>query len=463
MHLSFKTLPIELKDFPSKMEKTFQYMEKLILTAESDQNKKINLFLKKIEKLFISPKDYPSVTMLELNGQIQSLQNKIEFYEKQTEINTEKSTLSHVIEKDQQINKLNMEIIELNSKCNQLQNQLKTIKGTVCNLNNAANQKQILVNSNTDEIMNAAEIGKLQTDTDVMKFELSNEIEKLSNSLNDEIKQNEMLQTELSETKNLLARYCNEKIDDSGDGYNIPLAAGKSTILLDIMALKSTIKELQDKKQNAEVEIIRLKEIETKYDEYGQEVVRLQTWNHELQTKLNGKEKLVNRKKLTIKEMENKLLQLKQTTMDESKLLELKKRDLENQETIKKLKNELTKRQQAIDHQDQTINTHQKLLHIRSEVINSLQDKEDYVQRQLHQTNMEIAAKAEELQNLFSTLGAKDLELIRQKEIIAELAESNKRSKGKQREIEAKMEDLCTENIQLKRQFGLISRQYVIR
>lgn len=64
--------------------------------------------------------------------------------------------------------------------------------------------------------------------------------------------------------------------------------------------------------------------------------------------------------------------------------------------------------------------------------------------------NHEISAKAEELQNLFSTLGTKQLEVNRQEHIIKMLEENNERNQRLRVKQEDRIARLENENAELK-------------
>lgn len=64
--------------------------------------------------------------------------------------------------------------------------------------------------------------------------------------------------------------------------------------------------------------------------------------------------------------------------------------------------------------------------------------------------NHEISAKAEELQNLFSTLGTKQLEVSRQDHIIRMLEENNERNQRIRVCQEERIAKLEYENMELK-------------
>ena len=66
------------------------------------------------------------------------------------------------------------------------------------------------------------------------------------------------------------------------------------------------------------------------------------------------------------------------------------------------------------------------------------------------QMNHEITAKAEELQNLFSTLGTKQMELTRQEHIIKRLEENNDRNQRLRVKQEEKICRLENEISELK-------------
>lgn len=146
---------------------------------------------------------------------------------------------------------------------------------------------------------------------------------------------------------------------------------------------------------------------------------------------------------------------------ESKKLTELNAEQLHQ---IEYLNAELIKLQEHIKEQDENVYMHQRLLKIRSELISTMQEKEDSAKNQieclyadvnrkteiLNNLNNEISVKSEELQNIFSTLGMKQLELNRQEHIIHMLQEHNDRNQIVRVRLEEKIAKLERENFNFK-------------
>lgn len=195
----------------------------------------------------------------------------------------------------------------------------------------------------------------------------------------------------------------------------------------------------------------------------------LKTTNDYLRDNITKLESTVSKKVSIINELEKKIANSQYFASGSKELQNeinsLRESEVEKKRKIELLKSELSKAHVEIKQQEETICMHQRLLRIRSELINSLQEKEasnrfrmDDLYSEIHKKsslvskmNSEISAKAEELQNLFSTLGTKQLEVNRQEHIIKMLEENNERSQKLRVKQEEKIARLESENAELKR------------
>lgn len=97
-----------------------------------------------------------------------------------------------------------------------------------------------------------------------------------------------------------------------------------------------------------------------------------------------------------------------------------------------------------------------QLLNIRCNLIDDLQGEQDLLRNQQIVQRVEIAAREEELQDISSTLEAKDLELIQLKKLISKLKIDRQNDKRVAADLQAKMIQKSTENALLKRHFDEI-------
>lgn len=151
------------------------------------------------------------------------------------------------------------------------------------------------------------------------------------------------------------------------------------------------------------------------------------------------------------KEIQNELTQLRESDV-------AKKREMQN------LKIEFAKVMHENQQREEELMLHQRILKVRSELIDSMQQKECSTESRIsdllteigkqtnhiNQINYEMASKTEEIQNLFSTLGAKQLEITRQDHLIKMLEESNTRNEDIKKGQANRIEQLENDIMKLK-------------
>lgn len=151
------------------------------------------------------------------------------------------------------------------------------------------------------------------------------------------------------------------------------------------------------------------------------------------------------------KEIQNELTHLRESDV-------FKKREIQN------LKIELAKTMHEAKQREEELMLHQRILKVRSELIESMQQKENSTESRvsdllseigrqtnhINQVNYELASKTEELQNLFSTLGTKQLEITRQEHLIKILEESKERNEDIKQTQANRIEQLEKDIMKLK-------------
>lgn len=155
--------------------------------------------------------------------------------------------------------------------------------------------------------------------------------------------------------------------------------------------------------------------------------------------------------KTKIKQIQNELTQLRES-------------DLEKKDKIKSLKVKLTKSRQETKEREEEIKLHQRVLKVRSELTNCLQDGEvssacripdlhsEILQQNkyIHEANTELETKAEELQNLMTTFGSKQMEMERQENLKKLLEECKIKSQEVQSAQAERIEQLEKDVLKLK-------------
>lgn len=118
------------------------------------------------------------------------------------------------------------------------------------------------------------------------------------------------------------------------------------------------------------------------------------------------------------------------------------------------LRAELARKEEELQQHKEEIEVNKRLLRIRTDLISTMQSEQDVTMKQLTVRQMREAMMAEEVQNLFSTLGMKDVEVARQRETIVQLELEMHVRQRESSEAEARAESLRRENATLKRKFN---------
>lgn len=146
-----------------------------------------------------------------------------------------------------------------------------------------------------------------------------------------------------------------------------------------------------------------------------------------------------------IAELESKNVELTNAARSKeilNELTQLRETDAIKDHKIQSLKLELARTIHDIKQREEEIVLYQRVLKVRSELINSMQEKEQssdikitdlYAEMSkqssyINRVNNELAEKSEELQNIFSNLEQKKVEIARQEQIMKQLEESNKKN-----------------------------------
>lgn len=147
-----------------------------------------------------------------------------------------------------------------------------------------------------------------------------------------------------------------------------------------------------------------------------------------------------------------------------NELTQLREGDASKKREIQSLRIELAKIMHEAKQREEELMLHQRILKVRSELIESMQQKENSTESRItdllseigrqtnhiNQLNYELASKTEEIQNLFSTLGNKQLEITRQEHLIKILEESNERNEDIKKTQANRIEQLQNDIIKLK-------------
>lgn len=258
-----------------------------------------------------------------------------------------------------------------------------------------------------------------------------------------------------------------------------------STKLEEIEILKNQLKQITSDAKSNELENLKLvKKIDhinlehnKMIDEKAQEILSLNDVIKQLQLQFDKMEIKLQKKVAIIIELEmNHECKSNEIVKLQNELSVLRDSELEKLRDIKTLKYELSKAQSDVKQHEETILMHQRLLHIRSELISSMQEKDDTTRSRIadlysdidkktmivNRLNHEVSVKAEELENLFSTLGTKQMQVTRQDHIIQMLETNNERYQLIRVKQDQRITNLELENEKLQQMLNRFNNQYKI-
>ncbi|KAL5292431.1 hypothetical protein ACFFRR_011319 [Megaselia abdita] len=281
------------------------------------------------------------------------------------------------------------------------------------------------------------------------------------------------LQSEIKEKDEELSKAVDdlEKLRVLEDGSN----QIESELVKEIRSLKFEKDDLIEERNQLEKEKrILIKdfksssvEIQVKYNEALDQLKAVESSNVTLKSKMAALEESLNAKSQLISELESLNHELKNSTRVkemQNELTQLRESDVAKKRDIQNLKIELSKSMHEVKQREEELMLHQRILKVRSELIDSMQQKENSTESRIcdllteigkqsnhiNQVNFELASKTEELQNLFSTLGAKQLEIARQEHLIKMLEETNERNEDIKKNQSNRIEQLETDIMKLK-------------
>lgn len=504
-------------------------MEETILKTEKDQNETIKESIKKLENMLfnaegiltaitkdtliselnsiidqhIIDKEKSQNSLEEFKLKIQAVEQQKKTLEKNKidyESNKEKGLKKEISDKEKEIEKLNCKCKSMSASIKKLERELDEFK--------IARKQQLNEVSNTENEMSyelekskmriqdyLKQITDLKNNMADMQKSGQEQIYDLTSELSKEHEERLQLMTELRQAKESIEQYqqisinemqiLNAALGAGGECGNVisthhlpdeleqlrkELELHKNTIQKLTNENDMLLKDQQDFNQKLETyECSTNREISVK----SSEIHLLEDRCHQLQLQLDKREKSIQHKNNVIEKLE-KLIHSetqKMTNLSNDMQLEIQRlleAECRNKEEIEHMQNKLSKAVIQLKQQDETICMHQRILRIRSELINSMQLKDGACKCQMAQLfseiekksstvskmDFEISARSEELQNLFSTLTTKQMEITRQDQIIQMLEENNARNQRIRARQFERIELLEQENAELRQQLN---------
>lgn len=177
-----------------------------------------------------------------------------------------------------------------------------------------------------------------------------------------------------------------------------------------------------------------------------------------------------------LESLNNELTTNTRTKEIQNELTQLRESDAAKRYELQSLKIELARTIHEAKQKEEELMLHQRILKVRSELIESMQQKESSTESKIsdllaeigkqsnhiNQINYELASKTEELQNLFSTLGSKQLEITRQEHLIKVLEDTNERNNDIKKSQADRIEQLENDIAKLKESVGVYEKHLLV-
>ena len=310
--------------------------------------------------------------------------------------------------------------------------------------------------------------------------ERNSEIQQVQHLLSMEQSKSNQLQDALDSAQKCVAELQKKLIESQEEAASTDRSTRAACIFKadELESYKSSIATLSFEKQRLEDELCRClnqmqqldSNLRLEINQKDEELEAITCKCNELQVKLNKRIKIVNHKANIIAKLEALIHTETLTWSEKAALMQQEHNQMKHAESIyvkqiTDLNNKLANADSQIKKHEDTIATNCRLLRIRGELINSIQQQNqgryNDVCMEIDRTSMvykmdtELLTKSEELQNLFSTLSTKQLEVTRQDKIIQMLEENNERNKRIRAKQLERISMLEHENEQLREKLSV--------
>ncbi|XP_046978841.1 centriolin-like isoform X2 [Vanessa cardui] len=370
--------------------------------------------------------------------------------------------------------------VQLEARARKLKESLKTGEVASSHLAQKRDSLQIEVNNLKEE----NQIMALQHKTEVQELnkklkEVMTALEEEKNLLQRETEQKQNLESSLQESQNIIEEL-QAKITELENKQNPELPTEREMDLwAELQATKDILRGAEEEIKASKSEKVRFLETFTKIAESENKLGMQQ----KLTAELLNKEDIIGKMQIQIRDLtknnklfEQKVIQYEQYFRDlqAHNRASAKCQDMENgisyqdlQEEIMNMKMSLLdavhrneelseliiQKDQLLEHQDKTSRAQARVIKVREELIDMLKDKETEQSRELtelqqdlehrmkivDEVNKQIAAKADEIQELFSTLENKQQQIHRLEKIVLALEEQQRRAQAQRTRHEEKI------------------------
>ncbi|KPJ20374.1 hypothetical protein RR48_06113 [Papilio machaon] len=371
--------------------------------------------------------------------------------------------------------------VQLEARARKLKESLKTGEMT----NNHVIQQRDALQTELNEMKE--QLQRNVSDSQNTIQELNNKIKELKSTLEEERRRKQeetemkiMFENSYRESLNTIEELKMQIVDLENSKPNPDLPTEREMELrADLIATKDTLRSTEEEIIACKREKVRFLETLTKITESDNKMGMQQ----KLAGELLSKEELISKMQSQIRELtkniklnEQKVLQYEQYVRDmqtcvpvsangqdpsnstayqelQQEIMNLRMGLLEAVHRNEELTEMLMQKEQQLEQQDKTSRAQARVIKVREELINMLQNKETEQSRELSilqqdlehrmkivdEVNKQIAAKAEEIQELFSTLESKQQQIHRLEKIVLALEEQQRRAQAQRTRHEEKI------------------------
>lgn len=385
-----------------RIQESLKDLEKLMMASEMDQNERINQFIRKIERIALSEVGIPLPPLIN-----------------ESQVKDHKLVVTALKE---EIADLTRQLQLANDNNNNFKPEKKLKISLLINNNESSSDERGIVEAELDQTCSEAENSIQQCCEELERLAESstpNEVNELQTTVDRIRNENQTLKNDLNQAQALVESY---------EMFNMRFDDNRIAVFTEIETLKSEMDKLRERKAAVQEDVEQIRENVEKIEDADHQLIL-----HDEQ--IAGLEAA----------LEQSIVQSKQGTV---LMLANSRKEMQT------LRDALADKEDELRQQKEQIELNKRLLRIRTDLITTMQSELDVTNTQLTDLQLREAIMAEEMQNLFSTLGVKDVEVARQREIIVQYELELHVQQRESAETEARVEALRRENAALKRKFN---------
>lgn len=446
----------------TKCETSIMQMKQLVAERQSEQIERIKRILQQCNNNTSnsiagsisanSSAEFSSRTIVELNKQIASLQERLELFENRSSA-VNRSGCADCKEKDDAREQLLAAHDKMLSELEQRKTAVQRAEEEAA----IKALKQELQQSQADVKKYADQVERLLVKHEETDGEYKKRIETLSAELDDERKHREQLAHLVHESHGYIAQL-------EQAGRDLQQSDDQSGLVDELKALRIAVQSLRDENHALDAEL------ENTRAEHTNAMARKAEELYAVRERVADLEYRIEMAGQTMEGAEGEEEEEARTSGDDPSSNSGSSDDSESvsmaaaagdvtliqQSDLQALHDELHSVKHTAGELERSLSVHQQLLRIRSELIGTMQAQEDTVRQQLSAAQEMALARQEELQLAQATVRAREATVERQARQIAELEQQRVDNDRLQVQVEEQTSRLMDENERLREQFGQI-------